>query len=157
MIASRGRAATHPTLPMPLIFVYGSLKQGFANQHVNTGRRVAGRYRTRERHPLVLLGDGEVPCILATPGSGSQVIGELYEVDEGGMIRMDRLERLGEPDGYERVELSIERFDAAPVHTLTAWVYVKQEQALPASLRRVVLADEYRPEHAGRFRWRGKA
>ena len=37
---------------MQHLFVYGSLKQGYANAHVNTGRPVAGRFRTRE--PFVL-------------------------------------------------------------------------------------------------------
>lgn len=140
---------------MALVFVYGSLKQGFANQHVNTGRRVAGRYRTCDRYPLFLLGEGEVPCLIATPGRGSQVVGELYEADADDIARMDRLERIGEPEGYERVEIPVERFDTVPAETLKAWVYVKQERAIPASLPRIGPLEEYKPEHAGRFRWRG--
>jgi gamma-glutamylaminecyclotransferase len=50
---------------MPLLFVYGSLKQGFPNEHVNTGRRVSGQYRTRERYAMYLLGPGEVPCLVS--------------------------------------------------------------------------------------------
>ena len=95
---------------MPLLFVYGSLKLGFPNEHVNTGRRIEGKYRTRERYPLYLLGEGEVPCVVSPPGSGHQVVGELYEVNEDDLVRMDRLERIGEPQGYERVEVAVERF-----------------------------------------------
>lgn len=87
---------------MPLLFVYGSLKQGFANEHVNTGRRVAGQYRTQERYPFFLLGEGEVPCVVARPGTGAQIVGELYEATPADIARMDLLERIGEPNGYER-------------------------------------------------------
>jgi gamma-glutamylaminecyclotransferase len=100
---------------MSLLFVYGSLKQGFPNEHVNSGRRAAGEYRTHERFALYLLGPGEVPCLVAPPGTGHHVIGELYEVDDDALRRMDRLERLGEPEGYERVEVLVERFDVSPV------------------------------------------
>ena len=140
---------------MPLLFAYGSLKQGFANAHVNPGRRVPGQYRTRERFPLYLLGDGEVPCLLAPPGSGHQVIGELYEVNDYEFHRLDRLERVGEPEGYERVHIAVERFDLAASEYLNALVYLKQQHALPASMPRRGPLEEYRREDAGRFWWVG--
>ena len=49
---------------MDLLFVYGSLKQGFPNAHVNSGRRRPGSYLTRERLPLYLVGAGHLPCLL---------------------------------------------------------------------------------------------
>jgi len=140
---------------MPLLFVYGSLKQGFPNEHVNTGRRVAGRYRTGERYPMYLLGPGEVPCLVAPPGAGHQVIGELYEVNDDDLRRMDRLERIGEPQGYERVEVAVERFDTPAVARLRALVYVKQDRAIAATTQRIGPLPEYRQEHAARFHWRG--
>lgn len=140
---------------MPLLFVYGSLKQGFTNEHVNTGQRVAGRYRTCDRYGLYLLGEGEVPCIIAPPGTGHQVIGELYEVEAADLDRMDRLERIGEPQGYERVEVSVERFDEPRVETVRAFVYLKQESSVAASTPRVGPLAEYEQAHAARFYWRG--
>ncbi|MBV9891958.1 MAG: gamma-glutamylcyclotransferase [Rhizobacter sp.] len=140
---------------MPVLFVYGSLKQGFANEHVNSGRRLPGRYRTRERHALYLLGPGEVPCLVVPSGVGHQVVGELYEVDDDDLRRMDRLERLGEPQGYERVEIVVERFEVSPSVLLRALVYVRQEASIAAEVERVGPLPEYRQEHAGRFHWRG--
>jgi gamma-glutamylaminecyclotransferase len=140
---------------MPLLFVYGSLKQGFANEHVNAGRRVAGRYRTQDRYFLYLLGEGEVPCLLAPPGNGHQVIGELYEVSAGDIERMDRLERIGEPQGYERVEIAVERFDTVAGEPYQAFVYLRQDQYIPASTPRIGPLDEYKLEHAARFFWQG--
>ena len=140
---------------MPLLFVYGSLKQGFPNQHVNTGRRVDGRYRTREPYPLYLLGAGEVPCIVAPAGAGQPVVGEVYEVQAGDLARMDRLERLGEPQGYERVEIEVERVDGPTREPLRALVYLKHEHTIPAGTARIGPLAEYLPAHAARFHWRG--
>ena len=142
---------------MALLFVYGSLKQGFANEHVNGGRRVDGSYRTEERYGLYLLGPGEVPCLVAPPGTGHQVVGELYEVGDADLRRMARLERIGEPNGYERVEIAVERFDTAPVARLRALAYLKHERSIAATVDRIGPLAEYKPEHAARFHWRGAA
>jgi gamma-glutamylaminecyclotransferase len=145
------------TNPMPRLFVYGSLKRGFANEHVNTGTRVAGQYRTRDRYLLVLLGDGEVPCLVSPPGAGHQVVGELYDVNADDIARIDRLERVGEPQGYERVEIVVERYDLPSTEQEPALVYVKQEHAILSSTPRIGPLPEYRQEHAARFRWTGAA
>jgi gamma-glutamylaminecyclotransferase len=142
---------------MSLLFVYGSLKQGFPNEHVNTGRRFAGRYRTHDRYGMYLLGPGEVPCLVAPSGVGHQVIGELYEVTDDDLRRMDRLERIGEPQGYERVEVPVERFDTNPIAHLRVLVYLKQDRSIAASMARIGPLQEYMPEHAARFHWRGAA
>ena len=51
---------------MHLLFVYGSLKEGFPNFHVNKGRRVPGTYRTVQPYPL-FLANGQLPCLLDAP------------------------------------------------------------------------------------------
>ena len=58
---------------MPSLFVYGSLKEGFPNFHVNRGRRLAGDYRTALPYPLVLL-DGRLPAVQETPAYGCTLI-----------------------------------------------------------------------------------
>ena len=142
---------------MQLLFVYGSLKQGFANAHVNTGRRVAGRFRTRDPFVLCLHGDGEVPCLLLSPaGEGHQVFGELYEVTPDDLARMDLLERVGDADGYERVDIAVERVDGPAPAASRVQAYVKQAALVPASDRRTEALREYLPEHAARFHWVGR-
>ena len=140
---------------MPHLFTYGSLKQGFANEHVNTGRRVTGQFRTQDKFLLYLLGEGEVPCLLAPSGNGCQVMGELNEVSATDIERMDRLERIGEPSGYERIEITVERFDTPVAEYYQADVYVKQGSSVAASTPRIGPPDEYRQEHAARFFWQG--
>ena len=140
---------------MNFLFVYGSLKRGFANEHVNTGLRVQGQYRTRNCYRLYLLGLGEVPCVVVPPGFGCQVIGELYRVTADDLQRMDLLERVGEAEGYERVTLDLERFDRDPLATLSAFAYVRHESTIAATAPRIGPLDEYRREHAARFHWKG--
>ncbi len=142
---------------MQLLFVYGSLKEGFPNQHVNTGRRVDGQFRTVERFPLYLLGNGEVPCLLAPPGNGYHVIGELYEVNADELTRMDRLERLGEPGGYERVEVKVQPLSSSTTQALEALVYLKQEASIPSDTARLGPFEQYTLEQAARFHWQGAA
>ncbi len=49
-----------------LVFVFGTLKQGFPNFATNRGCRVSetetGRYRTQQRYPLYLVGPRHSPC-----------------------------------------------------------------------------------------------
>ena len=91
---------------MPPLFVYGSLKQGFPNFPVNQGRRVAGEFKTLLRHPFFLI-RGQLPCLLPADGSGFQVLGQLFDVTASDLAAMDRLERVGEPGGYRRVEIDV--------------------------------------------------
>jgi len=90
-----------------LLFVYGSLKEGFPNHHVNRGRRVPGVFRTVQPYPLYLA-DGVLPCLLARPGAGLRVQGQLFEVAEDDLAAMDALERVGEPGGYARITIEVE-------------------------------------------------
>ena len=106
---------------------------------------------------MYLLGEGEVPCVVSPPGGGHQVVGELYEVNEVDLARMDRLERLGEPQGYERVEVAVERFDPFSTGPTKALVYLKNESSIPPTTRRTGPLAEYMPEHAARFHWQGAA
>ena len=61
-----------------------------------------GRYRTIEKYPLVLCGVRYVPCMICSPGAGYHVEGELYEVDDECLNRIDALERIQDSDGYRR-------------------------------------------------------
>lgn len=140
---------------MSLLFVYGSLKQGFPNTHVNTGLRRPGAFRTRERLPLFLLGDGHVPCLVLSPGAGHQVHGEVYEVEAAALAVLDRLERLGESNGYQRVGIEVEAIGAGRPEVLTVEAYVKSPEQVATESPRVGPLVEYTGEHAARFSWRG--
>jgi gamma-glutamylaminecyclotransferase len=138
---------------MTLLFTYGSLKKGFCNQHINTGERMPGVYRTRERLPFYLMGDGHVPCVILSPGTGHPVVGELYRANAVAMVGMDRLERIGEPGGYTRVTVALERIDGDSAETVMAEMYVRLPTDVVPGEQRSEHLSEYTPAHAEKFAW----
>jgi gamma-glutamylaminecyclotransferase len=130
------------------VFVFGTLKEGFPNFAVNRGARMPGRFCTRERFPLYLVGDRHVPWMLDAAGEGEQVWGELYEVDEATLAAMDRFERTGEPDGYRRSTILIEGDDAG----FEAFAYLKPASQLEPGQARTDPLSEYTLEHARLYR-----
>jgi len=89
------------------LFVYGTLKEGFRNFHVNRGHRVPGDFVTQERFPLHVIGPLGLPWLVHEPGQGHRVIGQLFEVDDAGLAAMDALERIDEPGWYSRRPLVV--------------------------------------------------
>ena len=90
------------------LFVYGTLKKGFPN-HDNymESAKELGEYQTIEKYPLVLCGERYVPCLIYSPGDGHRVEGELYEVDDECLNRLDALERIQNSDGYRRTVIGV--------------------------------------------------
>ena len=85
------------------LFVYGTLKKGFPNHdHYMRSAKELGIYQTIEKYPLILCGARYVPCMIFSPGDGHHVEGELYEVDDECLNRIDALERIQDSDGYRR-------------------------------------------------------
>ena len=90
-----------------LIFVYGTLKQGFRNHRINEGERLPGVFHTLAALPLYVIGPNHLPWLVNAPGQGEPVAGELYEVDDAGLARMDELEQIERPDWYRREPLQV--------------------------------------------------
>lgn len=112
--------------PMHRVFVYGTLKAGKRNHGVNTGRRLGGAWRTLRPHPLYLVGPTPLPWLVDRPGEGHPVQGEVYEVDDAGLARMDALERIHDAGWYRRAPLQVLPLDdaGAPAdEPVTVWVY----------------------------------
>jgi gamma-glutamylaminecyclotransferase len=136
------------------VFVYGTLKEGFPNFGVNTGIRVAGAFITAERYPLYLVGERGLPCLINAPGQGEYVVGQVFEVQPETLERMDILERVNEPDGYERVQITVRSQSSEPPTELTTQAYLIH----PRHLEGVVIVggpfSEYTLEHAALYRKR---
>jgi gamma-glutamylaminecyclotransferase len=92
-----------------LVFVYGTLKEGFPNFHINRGRRLAGRFITVRPYPMYIVGSIQVPWLVDRPGSGHQVIGEVYEVDDNTLAALDELEQVDEDGWYSRRLIQVGR------------------------------------------------
>ncbi|KAG5899877.1 hypothetical protein JTB14_012340 [Gonioctena quinquepunctata] len=108
------------------VFVYGTLKKGEPN-HSWFSKSTVGYYRylsdarTVEKYPLIIATKYNIPFILQSPGNGTQVRGELYEVGDTVLADLDILE--DHPNFYIR-----ELHDVAPLNdqnsTVKAWIYM---------------------------------
>lgn len=137
---------------MSLLFVYGSLKEGFPNFHVNAGRRVAGEYQTSQAFPLYLY-RGQLPCLLATPGSGHRVRGQVFAVTPAALAAMDEFERVGQPGGYRRIAIDVVALGQPGSAAFSAFAYVQDPALFAAPGEHVGPLSEYTTEHARRLRW----
>lgn len=142
-----------------MVFVYGTLKQGFPNFATNRGQRVPGSFVTARAYPLYLVGPRCTPWMLDLPGQGQPVAGELFEVDDATLQAMDLLERVAEPDGYRRVSLQVMAQPVAPgpQGTLQAWAYLQQPHLFDPAQACSEALTEYTLQHAALYRPRGEA
>jgi gamma-glutamylcyclotransferase (GGCT)/AIG2-like uncharacterized protein YtfP len=83
------------------VFVYGTLRRGEANHGRLAGARYVCRAATAARYELLDL--GAFPAL--TTGGRTAVVGEVYEVDQATLDRLDLLE--GHPGFYRRVFLDL--------------------------------------------------
>lgn len=84
-----------PASPRNLLFVYGTLKRGGANQEQMAGQIFLGPARTAPGVTLYSL--GEYPGLVADADDRDGVAGELWSVDAAGLARLDAFE--GVPEG----------------------------------------------------------
>jgi gamma-glutamylaminecyclotransferase len=104
------------------ILALGTLKRGFPLHHGLVGAGFRGEYRTVERFPMLIAGPWFAPMIFNEPGVGHRLTGELYEVDEACLARLDAMESVGQP-GNLRILI-----DVAPLHggaSTRAYAYMK--------------------------------
>ena len=82
-----------------LVFVYGTLKTGERNHHHMAGARRLGPTTTRHAaYSLLEYPSASVPGRIAPSveaGGSHRIAGELYEVDDAHLARLDILERIG--------------------------------------------------------------
>jgi gamma-glutamylaminecyclotransferase len=137
-----------------LIFVYGTLKEGFPNFAFNPGKRVPGTYRTRQPFPFYVVQlpvEDRAPWLMNNPGQGLPVLGQVFEVDDATLQAMDVFEEVHLPSGYVRVELELEPVQAAG-DVLRAHAYLKASHQLVECLLIEGPFEEYTAELAVGYR-----
>ena len=97
-----------------IIFVYGTLRRGQGNHHLLNTSKFIGVAKTKNEYALYASG---VPFLSRT-SAVSQVVGEVYSVDQVTLMRLDQLE--GHPDFYKREIVEVVMQDGTE---LKAWVY----------------------------------
>jgi gamma-glutamylcyclotransferase (GGCT)/AIG2-like uncharacterized protein YtfP len=99
------------------VFVYGSLKRDFYNNWFLTESRFVGDRLTQDE-TFVMCSLGGFPGVIKSfnGGEGASIYGELYEVDDHTLTRLDMLESNGRFYNRELVGLRDE--------TDPAWMYI---------------------------------
>ena len=88
---------SNPEIEMMQLFVYGTIKGGHCRSNQLQGRMVSAKASTQPDYQMFRL-DGYPGLIEVHPGKGAAIIGELWEIDEECLRRIDALE--GVDQGY---------------------------------------------------------
>ena len=133
------------------VFVYGTLKEGFRNFHVNHGLRLPGEFVTVQRHALLIVGEYWLPWLLpearlqAGRDENHHVIGQVYRVDDAGLAEMDKLEQIDEPGWYQRRRIAVRPRGGGD--ELQPWVYFGSREGLAAGGKRLGPVAEFTLDH----------
>lgn len=133
------------------VFVYGTLKEGFPNFHINKGERVPGLFKTKDLYPLHLAGERYSVWLLDNKGVGKNVIGQVFLVTEEILKEFDRLERIHEIDGYRREKIIVV---SQKNEELEVFVYLKPTDGWDESISKVGTLSEYTESHAKLYKRR---
>jgi gamma-glutamylaminecyclotransferase len=141
------------------VFVYGTLKQGFRNFHINRGVRLPGEFVTVQPHVLLIVGEFWLPWLLQTQDEtqqGQPVVGQVYTVDDAGLAEMDKLEQIDEAGWYQRQRIAVRARHGAQAEALQPWVYFGSREGLAAGGQRLGPVAEFTLAHQDllpRERW----
>ena len=123
---------------MTKVFAIGTLKKGFPfHERGLRDAPLLGRFRSIRAYPLVIAGPWFAPMIFDEPGVGLPVEGELYEVDEAGLERLDRLESVGKPGNFRR-EIEVADIEDGAKHIAFAFM---KDRKLAAPMHSDYIAD----------------
>lgn len=122
MLTVMSNQATH------YVFVYGTLKTGEPNCSVmkdpaNGRATLVGTAKTIKKWPLVIASSYNIPYLLHCEGTGHNVCGEVYSVDDEMLAKLDDFE--SHPKYYVRTEEDVELDQPVGNNKkqLKAWVY----------------------------------
>lgn len=101
------------------VFVYGTLKTGFGNNRLLSNGVFVGKAVTVL--PFVMRNTGGFPVVFRdrSPSPSHNIEGEVYEVNDETLRRLDSLE--GHPDWYVRDETNVDIQDTGVQQS--CWIY----------------------------------
>lgn len=112
---------------MNRLFVYGSLKRGYGNNRLLEKSEFIGVAKTKPEFTMIAYGWFPA-CLVA----GKTIItGEVYDVNDGVLDRVDRLE--GHPTWYQRIRCYTTQGDAW-IYTMKPESYVGQAEVIRSGL-----------------------
>ena len=158
--------------PSTLLFVYGTLKRGYTNferylslAEAHGGAVFVCHAETVDAFPLVVRPVEMAPAtcgpvLMDLPGTGHQIAGEIYRIDERTLKAMDLLEGVGRGHYYKRVvSLSVlTPPDGAVCGEASDWLVGQRLECISYFFpsKQELLALQYEPcysdEHHNRYR-----
>jgi gamma-glutamylaminecyclotransferase len=90
-----------------ILFLYGTLKRGQKNHRLLEGQRFVGDATIEPRYRLYDL--GPYPGMVIDVANGLAVAGELWELDDGCLAKLDEFE--GVPELYVRQRVALQGID----------------------------------------------
>ena len=129
------------------VFVYGTLKEGFANFGINAGQRAPGVFQTVQPYPLFIIGQYFLPWLVNQPGSGEHVLGQVFKVNEQVLKDMDVLEQIDEAGWYSRVEIQVQQVGSPVLAPLQAFVYFGETERVSNEHVHAGPLSEFTAEH----------
>lgn len=132
-----------------LVFVYGTLKQGFHNHYLLRGVKFVGNAVTVDKWALPIYGGTHLPTVLPL-NDGYAIKGEAYRPSKADWKLLDRLE--GHPDMYKRVLVDIKLVDGDTPNK--AWIYLFTSPMM-GDLAPGRWAEEWNPKASYKLRDRG--
>lgn len=106
-----------------LVAVYGSLRKGCGNHRLLEGAEYIGTGYTYDKFKMYSLGG--FPAL--TTEQDTEIVIELYRVDDETFARLDRLE--GYPDFYNRMQIAID-IPTSPTGSMVfcdVWIYYHED------------------------------
>ena len=119
------------------LFVYGTLKKGLCNHHYLKSAKFLGKAVTKAPFPMIAPMKW-YPYLLDQQGKGYRVEGELYEVDEETLAKIDELEEY--PSYYTRRWIDVED-ESGQTHRALAYFLAE-----PIQWREEELLKEFEPQ-----------
>ncbi|XP_037955533.1 putative gamma-glutamylcyclotransferase CG2811 [Teleopsis dalmanni] len=121
------------------VFVYGTLKRGEPNHHwfrpENGFSRFIAAGSTTQKFPLIVGTRYNIPFLLDRPGIGYNIKGEIYEIDEAMLGKLDELE--GYPQYYDREIQNI----TVENESMQCWLYLLRK--FPEKILEKTLLEAY--------------
>ncbi|XP_075227255.1 putative gamma-glutamylcyclotransferase CG2811 [Lycorma delicatula] len=130
------------------LFVYGTLKRGQPNHYwlrktENGSSDFIGTGKTTKKYPLIIATNYNIPFLLFEPGIGHIVSGEVYQVNDSMLSKLDALEN--HPNYYERrmepIKIDVDE------KTVDCWTYFLKEHKKELLKQPMYSSYDYRGEH----------
>ena len=115
------------------VFVYGTLKSGFWNHYLLDGCEFAGDAVTVPTYKMI---ENGFPVIRPDP-NGKPLAGEIYDVDDETLARLDQLEREG--SSYDRKLIDVNFLASGKRLSIKAFIYVGRDDRFGEAFARCPL------------------